>query len=122
MSLLDSTYGFEPVVVYPQVTGTDIDGNVQTRASDTGIDALARFQPMLQTGTASRRAEGQLEGYETEEMYNMRFPRGWDAANGELGPQTKIVWRGETWSVEGQPARYNSSAKTAHLVYKVARS
>lgn len=120
MGLLDNCPGFEPTTVYPEVVTTDADGNTITRASTAGVSASARWQIQDQSGTSSRRAEQQSEGFESEQVYTIRFPRGFQI----LGEQSKVRRdsTGEVFCIFGNPQRYSNSARTAHIVYTVRRS
>lgn len=116
MSLLD--YGNEDVVVYLEEVVTDADGNTKTRPSTTGIPTKARIDPQNQSGTSSRRAEQDNEGFETEEVYSIRFPRSFSY---EIGSQSQIEWLGVRWAVFGKPRRYTRSPRTAHTSYVMKR-
>lgn len=116
MSLLDR--GNEWVTVYPEETTTDVDGNTITRPSSTGIPVLARIDIQNQSGTSSRRAEQDNEGFETEAVYSIRFPRSFQT---ELGAQSQIEWRGKRFVVFGDARIHNRSARTAHLSYVMKR-
>jgi hypothetical protein len=116
MSLLD--YTTEDVIVFPEVVLTDADGNIKTQASKEGVWARCRFQVQGQSGTSARRAEQDLEGYATEKVYTVRFPRGFPI----LGAQSVIEWRGQRWSIFGDVNVYNSSPRTAHHTYTVRRT
>jgi hypothetical protein len=116
VSLLDS--GNEDVVVYLEETTTDMDGNTRTRPSTTGIPAKARIQVQGQSGTSARRSEQDNEGYESEKVYKVRFPRSWPYV---LGAQSQIEWRGERWAVFGDVNLYNGSSRTAHVDYTMKR-
>ena len=116
MSLLDRGCN-ETVVVYPEVVSTDIDGNVFTKASNTGITTKARIQWQGQSGTASRRQEQDNEGFESEKVYSIRFPRGFQI----LGAQSQVQWQGVRWVLFGDVNRYNSSRDTAHQTYTIKR-
>lgn len=118
MSLLDSSPSFESCTVYPEETTTDADGNTITRASATGVETTGRFQIQGQSGTSSRRAEQQSEGYETERVYTVRFPRGFQI----LGAQSKVEWRGGVFSLFGDAQYYNGSRRTAHVIYTIRRN
>lgn len=117
MSLLDRGCS-EDVIVYPEVVVSDMDGNVRTQASTTGITLKARLQVQGQSGTSSRRQEQDNEGYESEKVYTIRFPRSFTQ---ELGAATQIEWRGERWSLFGDVNRYTSSARTSHQTYTIKR-
>ncbi len=120
-SLLDGGALYEPCTVYPEVVVTDEDGNPKTRPSDTGFAAKARFDIQGQSGTASRRQEQDNEGFESEKVYSVRFPRSFDAEHGELGAQSQILWRGARWVLFGDVNRYTRSRRTAHNVYTIKR-
>lgn len=122
MSLLDHSQSYEPCTVYMEVTTTDIDGNVQTKASDTGIAAVARFQYQGQSGTSSRRQEQDSEGFETEKVYTMRLPRSFTTQYGEIGAQAEIEWQGVRWSIYGDVRRYNGSPRIRHVEYAIERT
>src|SRR5260370_1106150 len=100
MSLLDSGPSYEPCTVYLEEMVVDADGNKKTRPSATGTPATARFQIQGQSGTSSRRREQDNEGFESEKVYRIRFPRSWTAI---LGAQSEIEWGVKT---DGSPARW----------------
>lgn len=118
MSLLDSRANYESCVVYPEVTREDEDGNLITEASEVGVDALARFQAKNQSGTSARRSEQDNEGFETEKVYDVRFPRSFPLV---LGAQSELEWRGERWVIFGDPTYHNGSPRTRHLSYTIKR-
>lgn len=126
MSLLDK--GTELVWVYPEEVTEDSDGNVFTQPSACGIRARARLSYQGQSGTSSRRAEQQEEGFESEKVYELRFTRKDDAALGELGAQSQIGWgvdsqgREVRWSIFGDVQRHNSSPATRRNIYTIRRS
>lgn len=120
MSLLDKAV--ETITVYPEVLTIDEDGNGITRPSATGIVAKATIQLSQQSGTSARRAEQDNEGFESEEVYRLRFSRAEDARIGFLGPQSRIDWRGEYWELYGYPKRFNGSKRTRHFDYTIRRS
>lgn len=128
MSLLDRGEQYEPCKVYPETTRTDEDGNTITTASATGIDALARFQIQGQSGTSSRLAEQEDEGFNSERVYTIHFTRGFDAEHGELGAQSVIEWgvdsqgRPARYQIFGDVQRYGSSRRTRHNVYTIKRT
>lgn len=117
MSLLDRGCS-EDVVVFLEEVVTDMDGNIRTRASSVGITTKARLQVQGQSGTSSRRQEQDNEGYESEKVYTLRFPRSFPHV---LGAQSEIEWRGERWAVFGDVNRYTSSPATRHDTYTVKR-
>lgn len=118
MSLLDSSPSFEPCTVYPEVVTTDADGNTITKASTTGVETVGRFQIIGQSGTSARRAEQQSEGFETERVYTVRFPRGFQI----LGAQSKVLWNGGLFSLFGDAQYYRGSRRTSHVVYTIRRN
>lgn len=120
MSLLDK--GNWTVTVYPEEEYTDEDGNTILRASLTGYEAQAVVQPERQSGTSARRAEQGNEGYETEEVYRVRFTRNHDRTHPRLGLAAQVEWEGERWHVVGWATEYSGSRKTAHIDYQVKRT
>lgn len=117
MSILD--WGCtEDVIVYPEIQTTDMDGNIRTKASATGFPAKARLQVQGQSGTSSRRQEQDNEGFESEKVYTIRFPRSFPHV---LGAQSQIEWRGERWVLFGDVNRYTGSRRTRHEVYTIKR-
>lgn len=125
VSLLDSGAVYQDVTVYPQELVTDIDGNPRTRPSASGTAAKARLQPLMQTGTSARLRESDVEGFESQEVYNVRFPRG---VFDDLGPQSEMEWgttvagHPKRWAFFGFPSRRNNSPGTAHVSYQVKRA
>lgn len=117
MSLLDK--GNADVIVFPEERHVDSDGNPSLRPSTTGIPARVLIQAMPQSGTSARRAEQDNEGYESEQLYRLRFTRGNDI---ELGLRGQVEWNGQRWSVNGFPIRYNSGARTAHTDFVIKRT
>ena len=118
MSLLDGRARYESCIVYPEVLTTDVDGNKRTAPSASGIVTKARFQVQGQSGTSARRAEQDNEGYESEKVYVIRFPRSFTTS---LGAQSEIEWRGARWALFGDLNIYNSSRRTAHQTYTIRR-
>lgn len=117
MSLLDS--GNQRVVVYPEEEFVNARGTISTRPSQTGIPTMARIDPQNQSGTSARRAEQDTEGFESEEVYAIRFPRSFTT---HLGPQSQVEWRGQRWSVFGFPTYFTRSPTTAHVDYTIKRA
>jgi len=122
MGLLDTGARYQPVVVYKEQMVIDSDGNKFTKPSTTGINAIARLQVANQSGTSARRAEQDNEGFESEKVYRMRFPRSFTKEHGVLGAQSQIVWRGERWSLFGDATEYDSSPALARVDYTIKRS
>lgn len=122
MGLLDTGARYQPVVVYKEEMVIDSDGNKFTKPSTTGIDAIARLQVANQSGTSARRAEQDNEGFESEKVYRMRFPRSFTKEHGVLGAQSQIVWRGERWSLFGDATEYDSSPALSRVDYTIKRS
>ncbi|AHG23802.1 head closure Hc1 [Mycobacterium phage EagleEye] len=121
MGLLDTGARYQPVVVYPEEMVVDRDGNKFTRPSDQGINAIARFQVANQTGTSARRAEQDNEGFTTEKVYRMRFPRSFTKEHGILGAQTQIEWKGQRWALFGDATEYDSSPALSRVDYTIKR-
>lgn len=118
VSLLDGGSQYEPCTVYLQESVTDMDGNIRTRPSTTGTAAVARFQPQSSSGTSARLQESDNEGFESSEVYMMRFPRSFTT---EIGPQSEVEWRGSRWAIFGYATRRNCSPATAHVTYTIKR-
>lgn len=116
VSLLDR--GDERVLVFLEEVSTDEDGNTITRPSPTGIPALARISLQNQSGTSSRRAEQDNEGFESESVYSVKFPRSFPYV---LGAQSQIEWRGKRWVVFGDARLHLRSPRTAHTSYVIKR-
>lgn len=121
MSLLDRGPVYQPCEVYMEVSERDTDGNLRTRPSTVPTPAVARFQIQGQSGTSSRRQEQDNEGYETEKVYRVRFPRSFTQKYGVLGAQSQIEWAGKRWAVFGDEAVYANSPRTAHVTYTIKR-
>ncbi|WP_158881986.1 hypothetical protein [Amycolatopsis anabasis] len=118
MSLLDRWN--EDIVIYPEETWTDSDGNMMTRPAAVGIPAKAMIRVAAQSGTSARRAEQDNEGFETEAVYVMRIPE-WSYAE-TLGAQARIEWRGGYWAIMGDAMIYHGSRRTRHTQYTIRRS
>ena len=116
MSLLDR--GTQEVWVYPEEAVTDMDGNIRTRPSATGIKLQARIQVQGQSGTSARRGEQDNEGYETEKVYRIRFPRSFTQI---LGAQSEVKWQGVRWALFGDANYYTGSRNTRHQTYSMKR-
>ena len=121
MSLLDTGARYQPVIVYPEELVIDSDGNNRTRPSATGIPAIARMQIANQSGTSARRSEQDNEGFESEKVYQMRFPRSFTRDHGILGMQSQIEWNGQRWAVFGDANVYEASPATSRVDYTIKR-
>lgn len=121
MSLLDTGARYQQIIVYPEEMVVDSDGNKRTRPSSVGIPAQARLQVANQSGTSARRAEQDNEGFESEKVYRMRFPRSFTKEHGILGMQSQIEWRGQRWAVFGDATVYDSSPALARVDYTIKR-
>jgi hypothetical protein len=117
MSLLDR--GNADVLVFPEEEYIDADGNRSIRPSTTGIPARVLVQALPQSGTSARRAEQDNEGFESEQLYRMRFTR---RGHMHLGLRSQVEWNGERWSIFGLPIHYQSGARTAHSDYVIKRA
>lgn len=120
MSLLDRAD--QDVVIYQSEEFQDDLGNILERPSATGYAAKAQIQAARQSGTSARRAEQDNEGYETEEVYRMRFTREHDRTHEVLRPGAQVDWAGKKWSVVGYATPYMGSRRTAHIDYQLRRS
>ncbi|QFG04595.1 head-to-tail stopper [Mycobacterium phage Keziacharles14] len=121
MSLLDTGARYQAITVYPEVMVIDEDGNEFTKPSTTGIPAQARLQVANQSGTSARRAEQDNEGFSTEKVYRMRFPRSFTKEHGILGAQTQIEWKGVRWALFGDATEYDSSPALQRVDYTIKR-
>ena len=121
MSLLDTGARYEPITVYPEEMKVDQDGNKFTGPSTTPIQAIARLQIQGQSGTSARRAEQDNEGFSTEKVYRMRFPRSFTKQHGILGAQSQIEWQGQRWALFGDANVYNGSPALARVDYTIKR-
>lgn len=119
MSLLDR--GREVITVYPEILTTDSDGNPFRKAGTTGYTTRATIQKIGDSGTSARRAEQDNEGFESERLALLRLPRSFEAAHGPLGRYAHIIWRGEKWTIFGDPFFFNGSDRTAHVNYTLKR-
>jgi hypothetical protein len=119
MSLLDS--GNEMVTIYPEIQTTDRDGNTILKADfNNPITAWVRIQPAAQSGTSARRAEQDNEGFETEEVYRLRFARGHEFQPGIAAQLDRAD--GTRWSFIGYPLQYNGSSRTKRLEFTIRRT
>ncbi|OLT27792.1 hypothetical protein BJF83_17320 [Nocardiopsis sp. CNR-923] len=100
MSLLD--WGPEEVDVYPQVDGTDPDGNPVRGPSDTPTKVYARVQPVTSTDVIAA-------GQQTTTRYRMI------TRDAPVGAWARVVWDGRDWDVEGEPLWRNGSSRTRHV-------
>lgn len=117
MSLLDRSH--ENILVFLEETTVDSDGNIMTRPATTGIQTRATIQMLAQSGTSARRSEQDNEGFESEEVYRLRFPRSFSYV---LSAQARIEWRGQYWAIIGEAHRFNGSSRTRHVDYTIRRT
>jgi len=103
--------GRESVVLYPEVTETDSDGNVRTRPSDTGVPSSATVQPVTTND------DDDNAGYSSVATYRLRLPRNAPV----LGAQSAVEWRGDRYAIVGDARVYNGSRRTAHVDYVISR-
>lgn len=120
MTLLDRA-GREQILVFPEESYVDSDGNLMLRPSEVGIPATATIHPLPQSGTSARRVEQDNEGYESEQVYSLRFPRSSPFHSG-MGMVSQIEWHGQRWSVFGHSLNYNGSRRTWHSDYRIQRT
>ncbi|AQY20480.1 hypothetical protein T261_06050 [Streptomyces lydicus] len=96
VSLLD--HGPEEIVIYP-AGPVLLDG---TRGPEgEPVTVRGRIQPVASTEDAE-------PGYLATTTYRV-IARALPA-----GPWARVVWRGQTWAVVGEPARRRGSARTRH--------
>ena len=113
MSLLRK--GTESVVVYPETTVTDSDGNKLTRPGSVGLVVKASVQPLKST-------ENDDGGSNTESRYRLRLAGVWPTGGGILGAGAQVEWRGKRYSIDGDAQLHTGSRRTAHAVYTMVRS
>lgn len=116
MSLLNK--GTTVVRVFPEEVIVDEDGNKITRPSKHGVDCQAVIQPVNSSIQPPGSGEKQDEGFETTELYRMRLV-GWK--RGVLGAQSQVEWEGRRYAVQGEPKRFISSRRTAHVDFTLMR-
>jgi hypothetical protein len=118
VSLLDAGANYDDCTLYPEELVTDIAGNPRTRPSTTGVPVKARFQPISYNSAGSNVQESDAVGFQTQMVYEVRFPRG----TPQVGAQAEIEWRGVRYAMTGDANHYNNSPLTAHDIYFVTRS
>lgn len=107
MSLLDR--GTEVVEVWPEVEGTDDDGNPVRVPADQPVTLRMLVQPVSAEESAAL-GQGVNTVYRA---IGRTFPGGAFA---------RVAWGGRDWDVLGEPKRFNSSPRTRHVsVLLVAR-
>lgn len=100
MSLLDESNTI--VRIYPQVLGTDSDGNPQYKPSPTPVDVPAMVWPVSSD-------EALVSGQQVGDLYRVRPKRG---ASFPAGPWSLVEWDGRTWDVVGDPLRHKRGKAT----------
>lgn len=121
MSLLDK--GNETLVIYPQASRLDADGNkINYADKNNPITVHGVVQLLAQSGTSARRSEQDEEGYDSEEMYRVRLTRADIARVVDILPQAQILWDNKTWAVFGYHQYYNGSPRTAHVDFMLRRT
>lgn len=107
MSLLDA--GWERVLVYPQESYVDAEGNRLYRPAATAVEVLAHVQPMTST-------ENTAEGQAVETRYRMI------AREAPAGPWSQVEWRGVRFEVLGEPAVWPGPAHLRHVTAVLRRT
>lgn len=112
MSLLD--HGTQTVTVFPEIITTTRDGNTVRKASEHGtIVKRAVVQPIA--APTDEQSSGAQLG---TGKYRLRLPRSFTES---LGAQSVIEWRGDRYSIVGDPIVYSGSARTRHTDYTIER-
>lgn len=100
MSLLDD--GPDLLQVWPEVDGTDSDGNPVRVPAATPLTVRGRVQPVSAEESAAA-------GQALRTVYRFvgrSFP---------AGAYARVQWDGRDWDVLGEPMRSNGSARTRHV-------
>jgi hypothetical protein len=98
VSLVD---GPDELDVYPEILGTDSDGNRVRKPGATPVTVRGRMSPL---SAAEAQAEGQ--GVTTTYKFLCReFP---------AGAWARVAWGGRDWDVQGEPQWVALSRATAH--------
>lgn len=100
MSLLDR--GPDVVQVWPEVAGTDDDGNPVRVPAATPVTLHMLVQPVSAEESAAL-GQGVTTIYRA---IGRTFPGGAFA---------RVAWDGRDWDVLGEPKRYNASPRTRHV-------
>src|SRR5690606_41586408 len=95
VSLLDR--GTETVLVWPQTTTTDPDGNPIHGIADAPVTVRCRVQPVSSRAVIAA-------GERTQARYRL------SARDAPLGPWARVYWRGRDWGVAGEP-KYQSGVR-----------
>jgi len=101
VSLLDR--GTETVLVWPQTTTTDPDGNPIHGIADAPVTVRCRVQPVSSRDVIAA-------GQQTQARYRL------SARDAPLGPWARVYWRGRDWDVDGEPMYQRGSRRTRHVV------
>lgn len=105
------------MIVFPEESITDADGNTITRASATGVVCKAVVQPIT-SATATGGSEKHDGGFLSESKYRLRLVN-WPGD--VLGLQSQVEWRGKRYAVSGEPRIYSGSRRTFHVDHVIER-
>lgn len=99
MSLLDDDAN-ETVLVWPEVAGTDVDGNPTRVPASSPVTVRCRVQPLTSEETP---------GDPLATVYRA-VSRDWPR-----GAASRVSWDGREWDVDGEPKRHSGSETTRHV-------
>lgn len=94
--------GPHELLLFPEVLGTDSDGN---RVRKPGVMAVT-VRGVMQPLTA---AESQVSGQEFATSYKFLCPAF------PAGAWARVEWDGRSWDVQGEPQRVGVSPATRHV-------
>ena len=94
--------GPEEVIVYPQVTVTDPDGNPLRVPSTEPVTVRAWVHPVTSDDALAA-------GQQTHTQYRLV------ARDAPLGAWARVRWGGRDWDLVGEPLRYGGSPRTRHV-------
>jgi len=106
VSLLDR--GPETVEIYPIVWVTDSDGNLVQRPADEPVTVSAWVQPLSS-------AEQVINGTRVVTTYRVI------TRSAPVDPWARVIWRGQEWSVQGDPEIRYYTPTTSHVTAVIQR-
>jgi hypothetical protein len=107
VSILDEANA--TILVYPQVQGTDTDGNPEWRPAEVPVSVEAMVWPVAT-------ADAAVLSRETGEVYRVRPKRGEDIP---VGPWAIVEWDGREWDVHGEAVRHRRGRATQRTTFTI---